>query len=90
MLLASATIIRRKNILIEMNIVSKYNAFMILFMPCDPSSLFCLLVAQHAHATQFRKRLPKSEIDITHVVPVQRGLVMMVVSPRSARDPCDW
>jgi hypothetical protein len=64
MFLASATIIRRTNILIEMNIVSKCNAFMILFMSCDPSLLFCLLVAQHAHATQFRKRLPKSEIDI--------------------------
>jgi hypothetical protein len=90
MFLASATIIRRKNILIEMNIVSKCNAFMILFMSCDPSSLFRLLVAQHAHATQFRKRLPKNEIDITDVVPVQCGLVMMVVSPMSARDPRDW
>jgi hypothetical protein len=60
MFLASATIIRRKYILIEMNIVSKCNAFMTLFMYCDPCSLFCLLVAQHAHTTESRKRLPKS------------------------------
>jgi hypothetical protein len=39
MFLASATMICRKNILIEMNIVSKCNAFVILFMSW--SILFC-------------------------------------------------